>query len=180
MRYGYSIPRSASPEASMKSAIAFLFLSLCITLPCAAADFAGEVLAAHNAERTTLNLPPLVWNETLAAHAAVWANRLADLGRLEHSPRDARDGEGENLWMGTARGYTPEEMVGSWAQEKQFFVYGTFPDATSSGGHVVGHYTQMIWRGTTEVGCAMASKGNLDVLVCRYSPAGNMIGERPY
>jgi hypothetical protein len=164
----------------MKCTAAFLVLSLCAALPCEAADFASEVLAAHNAERAVLNLPPLVWNETLAAQAAGWANRLAELGRLEHSPRDEREGEGENLWMGTTGGFTPDEMVGSWTQEKQFFVYGTFSDGTSSGGHVVGHYTQMIWRGTSQVGCAVASKGNWDVLVCRYSPAGNMIGEKPY
>ncbi len=134
----------------MRSAATLLFLSLFAALPCEAAGLAGEVLAAHNAERAALDLPPLVWDETLAAHAAVWANRLAQLGRLQHSPNDERAGEGENLWMGTAGKFRPEEMVGGWAQEKQFFRYGTFPDATASGeGHVVGHYTQMIWRDTS-------------------------------
>ena len=165
----------------MKSTAAFLVLSLCAALPCEAADFASEVLAAHNTERAALNLPSLVWNETLAAHAAEWANKLAERARLEHSPRDERNGEGENLWMGTAGGYTTDQMVDSWAREKQFFVYGTFPDVAASGaGHIVGHYTQMIWRGTSQIGCAVASNGAWDVLVCRYSPAGNMIGEKPY
>jgi hypothetical protein len=165
----------------MRSAAVLLSLSLCAALPCEAAGFAGRVLAAHNAERAALDLPPLVWNETLAAHAAVWAKRLADLSRLEHSPKDEREGEGENLWMGSAGGFTPEDMVGAWARERQFFRNGTFPDvSTPRGGHVVGHYTQMIWKGTSQVGCAVARGRGWDILVCRYSPPGNWIGDRPY
>jgi len=35
----------------------------------------------------------------------------------------------------------------------------------------------MVWRKTTEVGGAIATGGGNDVLVCRYSPPGNVIGE---
>jgi len=48
------------------------------------------------------------------------------------------------------------------------------------GGHVVGHYTQMIWKNTSQIGCALARTNSWDILVCRYSPKGNMIGEKPY
>ena len=144
-------------------------------------DFAGRVLDVHNAERAALNLPPLIWNDTLAEHAAAWAEHLAALGQFEHSPNADRAGEGENLWIGTAGWFTPEEMVGGWAQEKQFFRNGVFPDVSTSGGwHVVGHYTQMIWKSTTEVGCAVANGGGWDILVCRYSPPGNFVGEKAY
>lgn len=104
-----------------------LFLSLCAAFPCEAADLAGRVLAVHNAERAALDLPLLVWNDALATQAAAWADQLAELGRLEHSPKTEREGEGENLWMGTARHYSPEEMVDGWVQEKRFFRYGAFP-----------------------------------------------------
>ena len=166
----------------MKAAITALVLFVGLSTGAAAqADFVGRILAAHNAERAALDLPPLVWSEALAAEAAVWADRLAELGRLEHSPGYQRPGEGENLWMGTAGAFALEEMVGDWAEEKQFFRYGRFPDVATSGDwHVVGHYTQMIWKRTSEVGCALASGDGWDVLVCRYSPAGNMVGERPY
>ncbi|HEY0281087.1 MAG TPA: CAP domain-containing protein [Rhizomicrobium sp.] len=167
----------------MRFAAALLFLGLC-ALPCRAAgpaDFAGRILAVHNAERAALKLPPLVWNETLAAHAAVWARHMAETGKPRHSPKDQRKGEGENLWVGTAGSFSPEGMVGGWVKEKQFFRNGTFPDVSTPGeGHVVGHYTQMIWKNTSKVGCAKVSGGGWDMLVCRYSPEGNLIGEKPY
>ena len=142
----------------------------------------ADLLAAHNIERTALGLPPLVWNEALAQHAQVWANHLVSLGSLQHSANTDRTGEGENLWMGTAGYYPPSQMVGSWAEEKADFTYGVFPDGVAPNGdwHKVGHYTQMVWRGTTEVGCAIASGGGWDYLVCRYSPPGNWMGEKPY
>ena len=52
------------------------------------------------------------------------------------------------------------------------------PSAT--GDNVTGHYTQMVWKGTTEVGCATASGTELTYLVCRYSPPGNIVGQKPY
>ena len=57
----------------------------------------------------------------------------------------------------------------------------TYYFATSKSGDVenVGHYTQMIWRDTRQVGCATAVGQSEEFLVCRYSTAGNVYGERP-
>jgi hypothetical protein len=142
----------------------------------------AELLAAHNAERAPLGLPPLTWNEDLAVQAQAWADHLVGLGALQHSANEQRPGQGENLWMGTAGYYSPAQMVGSWADEKADFSYGVFPDGVAPGGdwRKVGHYTQMVWRSTTEVGCAIATGGGWDYLVCRYSPPGNWMGQKPY
>ena len=146
-----------------------------------ASNFATRILAAHNAERSALKIPSLTWSDTLAAQAALWANELAKTGKFQHSAKTERSGEGENLFVGTAGGYSPEEMVGAWAAEKQFFQNGNFPDVLRAGQtQIPGHYTQIIWRTTTAVGCAVATGNGRDVLVCRYSPAGNVIGERVY
>ncbi|HWH17152.1 MAG TPA: CAP domain-containing protein, partial [Allosphingosinicella sp.] len=115
-----------------------------------------RLLAIHNRERARVGVPPLVWDARLAAAAAAYGPRLAALGRLEHSPQQSRQGQGENLWMGTRGAYSPEEMAGGWAAERRYFRAGVFPNVSSSGNWSdVGHYTQMVWRGTTSVGCAL-------------------------
>lgn len=141
-------------------------------------NFAGSVLAAHNRERMRLGLSGLDWNPRLADGAAQWARKLAVDGRLQHSNLDQRSGAGENLWMGTAGHYSTEHMIGSFTEEKALFVPGRFPDVSRSGRwQDVGHYTQMIWPETREVGCAIAQARGFDVMVCRYWPAGNWIGQ---
>lgn len=121
----------------------------------------------------------LAWSDELADHAASYAPTLVALERLEHAPQARRVGEGENLWMGTAGAYRLEQMTEGWANEQRWFVPGRFPDVSSTGRWSdVGHYTQMIWPGTREVGCAVARGGGWDFLVCRYRPAGNVIGRR--
>jgi hypothetical protein len=91
------------------------------------------------------------------------------------------DPQGENLWLGTESHFSPEEMVGTWIEEKSHFKPGIFPDNSRTGDlDDVGHYTQLMWRGTERVGCAIRANGEYDILVCRYSAAGNVIGERPF
>ncbi len=144
----------------------------------AARGLAERLLAAHNRERAALGVPPLRWDAQLAAGAEVHAAQLARAGQLVHSPRQSRPGQGENLWMGTAGAYTPEAMIENWASERRSFRPGTFPAVSTSGNwEDVSHYTQMIWRSTTSVGCAVQRSGRWDVLVCRYSPPGNRDGQ---
>jgi hypothetical protein len=136
-----------------------------------------RLLATHNSARIAAGVPPLRWDPQLAAGAQTYAAQLAQTGQLVHSPRQSRPGQGENLWMGTAGAYSPEFMVQSWADERRLFRPGTFPNVSATRNWAdVAHYTQMIWRSTTSVGCAIQRSGRRDVLVCRYSPAGNRDG----
>jgi hypothetical protein len=134
------------------------------------ANLDARLLAAHNRERAALGIPALAWDPALAA-----------TGRFQHSPADPADPdvEGENLWAGTRGAWAPEEMVGLWLAERRDYRPGIFPAVSRSGdlGNV-GHYTQIVWRNTRKVGCALAAGSNEDILVCRYSEGGNVIGER--
>ena len=144
-----------------------------------AGDPRGVWLAAHNRERSIYGSRPLVWDEALAAQARAYAAQLARFGRLQHSPKAQRPGQGENLWIGGRGAFVPEAMVASWASERRYFRRGVFPAVSSTGTwYDVGHYTQMVWPRTSRLGCGLASAGRWDVLVCRYSPPGNREGER--
>jgi len=139
--------------------------------------FAAELLDTHNAERESFGALPLQWSPKLAREAQEWAQRLAHEGRMRHASNDERGGAGENLWMGTAGAYPARFMVGAFIDEKQHFRAGTFPHISQTGNwRDVGHYTQVVWPDTRELGCAVARNQNDDFLVCRYWPAGNTYG----
>ncbi len=134
-------------------------------------------LAAHNIAREEVGLEPLRWNPALARDAEDWAITLAKRRVFQHAPYDVRKGQGENLWQGTRDRYSPWQMISAFVAEKRDFRPGTFPDVSYTGRWSdVGHYTQIIWPETQEVGCAVASNQRDDVLVCRYWPAGNVMG----
>ncbi len=139
---------------------------------------AQRLLDAQNAERVRLGLRPFTWSAKLAEHARKWAQTLATSDMFEHSPVGADGGEGENLWYGTKGDYSPEEMIGFFVDEGKQFKRSTFPDVSTTGDwQDVGHYTQIVWKDTREVGCTIASNTVRDFLVCRYAPAGNVVGQ---
>lgn len=144
-------------------------------------NFDDRILAAHNRERTALGIAPLEWSDDLKLDAQRWADELARTGKFEHSPDEPGvPPQGENLWGGTPDHYLPEDMVGLWIAEKQHFRKGTFPHNSSTGRvEDVSHYTQLVWSRSQGVGCAVSKGRNEEVLVCRYSSAGNIIGQLP-
>jgi len=138
--------------------------------------FEQRVLNMHNQERARTGAPQLVWDERLAQSAENWAYHLVRTDSFDHAPQHK---EGENLWMGSAGAYSTEEMVGDWISERKYFKPGTFPNVSkTSKWSDVGHYTQLIWKGTRRIGCAKANGNGMDYLVCRYDPPGNWIGTR--
>ena len=144
-----------------------------------ASALSDQVLGIHNAERALVGEAPLTWSEKLSADAQVWADHLAATGKFYHDPENAY--EGENLSAGGKDAFSTAQLTQLWADEKPGFKPGVFPDVSTDGNWAtVGHYTQMIWRGTTEVGCAQSTGDSFDFLVCRYSAAGNVMGESVY
>ena len=170
---------------TLRAFFALLTVSLSAAPPCLAtaasvdsdSSIPARILAMHNRERAAVGSPPLAWDPMLAASAASYGPTLASLGRLAHSPRETRPGQRENLAMGSAGYYGAEDLVGFWVEEKQYFQPGTFPNVSRTGQWKdVAHYTQMIWKGTTNVGCALHVAGGRNYLICRYSPPGNADG----
>lgn len=142
-----------------------------------------RLLGAHNRERASAGVPALSWRSDLAASAKQWADHLARTGRFEHFDGEAQASgpEGENLWAGTRSAYSAEEMIGLWVDEKKHFKPGVFPENSTTGSIAdVGHYTQVMWRSSASVGCALSSGRMEDILVCRYSDAGNVRGQQPF
>jgi len=138
----------------------------------------SRILAAHNRVRADAGAPPLVWDRKLGDAAANYAVYLALTNSFQHSDQSHRLDTGENLWTGTHGAFDYEAMVRGWSSERSDFVPGVFPAVSRDGAwEKVGHYTQMVWPTTTRVGCAVASTASRDYLVCRYFPAGNVMGK---
>ena len=144
----------------------------------AQSDFANTILETHNNERAAVGSPALKWSDSLAADAKSWAEHLAQLGKLEHA---TGTGQGENLsYRSDSRGpsaISTVDLLSGWVNEKNNWHGGPL---TNSNWYATGHYTQMVWKNTKEVGCATATAGNSIYLVCRYSPPGNYMGQSPY
>ncbi len=161
--------------------------------------------AAHNAVRAMVStqppLPPLTWSTTLAAYAQQWATSLASSPSTCAAPMHRSGMElemmdyGENLADFEGRGSmvsTAEEAVNAWAGEVACWTYGTIEGTEkcdmscymkmNSDG--CGHYTQIVWRDSMQLGCGVATCKNgqatEDIWICNYAPAGNIIGQAPY
>ena len=166
---------------NLRKLIASLVAWLALAAPAVAQPppdpIAARLLAAHNRERANFGFPPLVWDPLLASSAAAYGPTLASLGTLQHSPRQSRPGQRENLWKGSRGYFTPEQMVGLWIAERRYFRPGIFPNVSTTGNWMdVSHYTQLVWPTTTRLGCAIHSTRSTDFLICRYSPPGNIDG----
>jgi pathogenesis-related protein 1 len=133
---------------------------------------APSSLAAHNAVRARLGIAPLSWSDRLAARSQDWADILVARNQFSHRPNSTY---GENLFELTGATASPEQVVNAWAAESRDYDY-----SSNSCRGVCGHYTQIIWGRTKEVGCAVARAGVREVWVCNYDPPGNLAGKRPY
>eukprot|EP01025_Chloroclados_australasicus_P044549 TRINITY_DN4838_c0_g3_i1.p2 TRINITY_DN4838_c0_g3~~TRINITY_DN4838_c0_g3_i1.p2 ORF type:complete len:239 (-),score=18.83 TRINITY_DN4838_c0_g3_i1:1447-2163(-) len=124
-------------------------------------------LTAHNVRRAKhCNTKPLTWNTDLVASAQAWADNC----KFEHSDRG-----GENLYMisGGYSGISADRVLTQF-YDNEIILYDydkpTFSMAT-------GHFTQVVWKSTREVGCATQKCPDFALVVCHYSPNGNVLGQ---
>lgn len=141
------------------------------------------MVAQHNAARAnvmpvpTTPLPEMTWNTAAATAAQAWAEQCM----FAHSTQ----GYGQNIYASTgSRPPTPKAVVDSWVSETKNYDYSA---NTCSG--TCGHYTQVVWRSSTGVGCGVKAcstnspftgSTNWFIVVCNYSPPGNVNNQRPY
>ena len=142
-------------------------------------EMAG-MLDAHNQLRSELGLDKLIWSSKLADNALRWARILKKecSSSLKHSPKKYNKGYGENLALYYNSTAIASDVVSFWAEEKECFDFQT--KKCVNNNFACGHYTQIIWRKTTEVGCAVVICEGKQIWVCQYNPAGNVVGEETY
>jgi pathogenesis-related protein 1 len=146
----------------------------------------AELVNAHNIWRTQVHVPLLKWSTTISETAQSHADSLKSSRNCKpsHSATDL----GENLFWASPTDYSdgssevqaisPTQVAEYWGSEKVDYDDSTNNCAT---GKMCGHYTQMVWKTTAEIGCGRAiCKDNSQIWVCNYRPAGNIMGEHPY
>lgn len=154
------------------------------------------MLDTHNMYRQRHGAAPLTWNQEMADSAKEWAlglsaNRCGS--DLHHS---GKPGLGENLWMGYWGGssnakplFNCKSAVDSWYNEVSQYKFTQRPWSDNSGNFgKIGHFTQLVWKGSKELGCYSSSDSwtsepfpgyvtqmTCMVVVCRYSAPGNIV-----
>ena len=140
-----------------------------------------QILDHHNKARKEVGVPPLQLSTSLASYAQQWADHLAQKGsNIYHSECEHPDGRmlGENIFWGSSSVFDPVDASHSWYEEKNHYQYAP---VGSNVNKKVGHYTQMVWRYTKEMGVGIAhTKSGGIIVVTSYYPAGNIIGSHPY
>jgi uncharacterized protein YkwD len=141
---------------------------------------ARTILDTHNLHRADHCVRNLFWSRKLASDAQNWANAC----KFQHSTT----ADGENLAWGRPT-LSLKDAVDRWYNEVSGYSFSNpaccSPPKTSV---VVGHFTQVVWRNSTDVGCGWATcpapapdgfNGTWQFLVCRYSPPGNFNVDTP-
>ncbi|XP_012874581.1 PREDICTED: cysteine-rich secretory protein 2-like [Dipodomys ordii] len=158
------------------------FTSLLTTQP----QIQREIVNKHNELRrsvspTASNMLKMEWNLDATANAQKWANKCT----LQHSLAEERKTTvkcGENLYM-SSDPTSWSDVIQNWFNEREGFNYGVGPKTPTTP---VGHYTQLAWYSSYQVGCGIAYCPNQEnfkyYYVCQYCPAGNNLSKKntPY
>jgi tetratricopeptide (TPR) repeat protein len=141
-----------------------------------------EIVAAHNRWRAAVGVGGITYSSKLAASSQAWVNHLKDEENCQLHHSSGTIGEnlyGHSAWSsGEIYQTKNSEVIDAWGNEKSDFNYA---DNSCATGKVCGHYTQLVWKNSTSVGCAMTVCPNgFQIWACQYEPAGNWFGEKPY
>ncbi|KAL7868343.1 hypothetical protein SRHO_G00097270 [Serrasalmus rhombeus] len=137
-------------------------------------SFKAKFLACHNEYRKKHGVPDVTLSKELCRTAQEWADHLLSIKTLQHSETE----NGENVfysWSSTPANPTGPESVEQWYSEIKDY------DFTKSGYQPkTGHFTQVVWKASKEVGVGLATDGNTVFVVGQYKPAGNITNAGQY
>ncbi|ESN90023.1 hypothetical protein HELRODRAFT_104520 [Helobdella robusta] len=151
-------------------------------------DVQSEIINAHNNFRKgegSSNMKKIKWNSVLAEMADTWASSCSFTHGQPSSPSSPFPQTGQNLFATTVQAVNVSSYISSWYKEKEKFDSVT---QTCAAKAVCGHYTQVVWAATSDVGCSYAlcptlpptKLTNAYFFVCNYGPAGNFVGQKPF
>ncbi|KAM1482949.1 hypothetical protein EV1_034622 [Malus domestica] len=154
-----------------KTSFALVCLISITLLPSShAQDSPQDYLNAHNAARAQVGVAPLSWDTNLANYAQRYANsRIGDCNLVHFGgPYNENIAKSTGDLSGTA-------AVNLFVSEKADYNYNS---NTCAAGKVCGHYTQVVWRSSTRLGCAKVWCNNGGTFIgCNYDPRGNYAGQ---
>ena len=145
--------------------------------------FQKEALEAHNTLRQLhASTPPMEIDSDLTKFAQDYCQRLAQLGRLEHSIQEDR------MNIGSINGYSGENLF--WSSSKNTNGVGKgathawyneiknydFSTGTSPNGETIGHFTQVVWKTSVKVGFGLGVSDFGTFVCANYHPGGNFAG----
>lgn len=135
----------------------------------------NELLDIHNSKRELHCAASLNWSTDLAAAAQQWADQLAANGcQQQHSPQAIAGQYGETIAFASSPSATATEMVTAWYDEVALYDFQN-PGFSAE----TGHFTTVVWKATSEVGCGIAMCGGGQMLVCSYLQPANVVGAFP-
>lgn len=143
-----------------------------------AGDYVNDILQAHNTHRVTHSAPGLTWSNDLASIAQSIAIKCV----YGHDTATGGGGYGQNIGAGAPDSEVPsmisDQMYGN--EVNLYPGYGKEPDMTNFAKW--GHFSQIVWLATEEVGCytqycengLSGTSGNISpyFTVCNYKPPG--------
>jgi uncharacterized protein YkwD len=148
--------------------------------------FQRDGLKRHNYYRKHHQVGPMYLTAKLNEYSQKYAETLAEINEMEHSTNDQLykiygDWTGENLytyWTSISNlTLTGADAVDSWY--KEIFDYD-FKKCDTKNGKAIGHFTQLVWKGSTQLGIGVAkNKKNNVYVVANYHKGGNVVGNYP-
>ncbi|XP_023341668.1 protein PRY1 [Eurytemora carolleeae] len=134
--------------------------------------FAKKSLEEHNKFRRKHGVPPLTLNKEMCMYSQEWAEYLIAENRFQHRTDHKY---GENIftsWSSRPKKPDPKVPVQSWYDEIKKYQFGSEPQSSGTG-----HFTQVVWKESSELGVGVASKDGRVIVVANYNPPGNFMGK---